>query len=192
MTEDQQKKMMSDMSSSSGGSLQTRSKTLHSVNTTGKSGLSEQRFVDGIYFSPMGSHKSSTPDHSLISGWKNTESESGKTASTDRRQEKSVTSGQLRREHLSHSRVTDKSSELEKSKNTSRASSSADELSNRVRKLLQQIDNSLEEKSLDLDPVAQLPKLATSGIVNANSEVNSSPRSMEDLTSVWVCLHNEK
>ncbi|CBY35208.1 unnamed protein product [Oikopleura dioica] len=188
MSEDQQKKMMTDMSSSSGGSLQTRSKTLHSVNTTGKSGLSEQRFVDGLYFSPMGSHKSSTPDHSLISGWKNTESESGKTGST--KQEKSASSGKARTntsygQNLSRSRVIEKSSErdIDKSKNTSRASSSADDLSNRVRKLLQQIDNSLEEKSLDLDPIQQLPKLATSGLVNANSEVNSSPRSMEDLTS---------
>ena len=185
MSEEQQKKMMNDMSSSSGGSQQTRSKTLHSVNTTGKSGLSEQRFVDGLYFSPMGSHKSSTPDHSLISGWKNTESEAGKTGST--KQEKSASSGQVRNpsygQNSSRSRVTEKSSDFDKSKNTSRASSSADELSNRVRKLLQQIDNSLEEKSLDLDPVQQLPKLATSGLVNANSEVNSSPRSMEDLTS---------
>ena len=42
------------------------------VNKSTKSTVSEQGFVDGIVYSPMGSHKSSTPDHSLVSGWRYT------------------------------------------------------------------------------------------------------------------------
>ena len=42
------------------------------VNKSGKSVVSEKRFMDGITDSPVGSHKSSTPDHSLMDGWKYT------------------------------------------------------------------------------------------------------------------------
>ena len=61
-----------DISSMSSEISRQNIKPKKSVNQSGKSVLSEQRFVDGLVFSPMGSHKSSTPDHSFVSGWKYT------------------------------------------------------------------------------------------------------------------------
>ena len=42
---------------------QTPENLPQAVNKSGKSVISEKRFMDGITDSPMGSHKSSTPDH---------------------------------------------------------------------------------------------------------------------------------
>lgn len=43
--------------------VQTPENLPQTVNKSGKSVISEKRFMDGITDSPMGSHKSSTPDH---------------------------------------------------------------------------------------------------------------------------------
>lgn len=121
--------------------LQTRNTSaVTAQNKSGKSIVSEQRFVDGLVYSPVGSHKSSTPDHSLISGWKYTRDSDFitgniKVAESESDQAKSSTSSQ------SYS----KSSQMSAISTSSGASASADELSQRVRNLLKEIDTSLDE-----------------------------------------------
>ena len=134
--------------------LQTRNTSAATAqNKSGKSIVSEQRFVDGLVYSPVGSHKSSTPDHSLISGWKYTRDSDFitgniKVAESESDQAKSSTSSQ------SYS----KSSQMSAISTSSGASASADELSQRVRNLLKEIDTSLDE-SEGPKMTPKLPKL---------------------------------
>ena len=122
-------------------------------NKSGKSVVSEQRFVDGLVYSPVGSHKSSTPDHSLISGWKYTRDSDFitgniKVAESESDQAKSTTNS---------SQSYSKSSQMSAISTSSGASASADELSQRVRNLLKEIDTSLDESEPKMTP--KLPKL---------------------------------
>ena len=167
-----------DLSSmSSNNSRLNPAKTKPLPNQSGKSVLSEQRFVDGLVYSPMGSHKSSTPDHSFISGWKYT-------------RDSEFINGNIK---VAESESSDQKTPSLKSKNQSYQSSglshSADELSERVRKLLRQIDDSLEEKSQKSSPaVPRLRGLEDIAIEKEtrheiSSQVTGTPRSIEDLTS---------
>ena len=184
-------KMVTDLSGQSTdlSSMSSNNSNLHGknlkVNASGKSVLSEQRFNDGLVYSPVGSHKSSTPDHSFISGWKYT-------------RDSEFINGNIRVAESDSDQKTNSSRDLKTSKGPSEQSSqlshSADELSERVRKLLRQIDNSLEEKSNTDDtkehPIV-IPKLKgleeVSGHVEHlelnTSQVTGTPRSIEDLTS---------
>ena len=122
-------------------------------NKSGKSVVSEQRFVGGLVYSPVGSHKSSTPDHSLISGWKYTRDSDFitgniKVAESESDQAKSTSNS---------SQSYSKSSQMSAISTSSGASASADELSQRVRNLLKEIDTSLDESEPKMTP--KLPKL---------------------------------
>merc|ERR1711962_1574516 len=101
----------------------------------------------------MGSHKSSTPDHSLISGWKYTRDSDFitgniKVAESESDQAKSTTTT---------SQSYSKSSQMSGISTSSGASASADELSQRVRNLLKEIDTSLDES--EPKTTQKLPKL---------------------------------
>merc|ERR1712131_274496 len=133
--------------------LQTRNTSAATAqNKSGKSIVSEQRFVDGLVYSPVGSHKSS-PDHSLISGWKYTRDSDFitgniKVAESESDQAKSTSNS---------SQSYSKSSQMSAISTSSGASASADELSQRVRNLLKEIDTSLDESEPKMTP--KLPKL---------------------------------
>ena len=133
--------------------LQTRNTSaVTAQNKSGKSIVSEQRFVDGLVYSPVGSHKSSTPDHSLISGWKYTRDSDFITGNIR------VAESESDQAKSTSSQSYSKSSQMSAISTSSGASASADELSQRVRNLLKEIDTSLDE-SEGPKTTPKLPKL---------------------------------
>ena len=145
--------------------LKADPRSSNKVNKSTKSTVSEQGFVDGIVYSPMGSHKSSTPDHSLISGWRFTRDSEYingaiRVAESESDQKESIPS--------------EKSASNRSASYRSGYTSSAgtgDELSQRVKNLLKEIDTSLDESSEKHKSNSELPKL----ILDLESETFKTP-----------------